>query len=96
MCEKSADCRNEKLQLRLPRRFGSFMFNCIRSRSPFYIKVGSTVTVIINESLNISHNLCISLVCIASYFEQILAMFLVDRCRLGMEDERYSEEALSG
>lgn len=57
---------------------------------------GCKVTVIFNEALNISHDFSISLVCVGSHFEQVLAMFRVDARRLGMENEGYCEKTLEG
>lgn len=52
--------------------------------------------MIFNETLNISHDFGISLVCIGSHFEQRVAMFWVDGRRLGMENEGHCEKTLEG
>lgn len=54
------------------------------------------ITVIVDEALNISHDLGITLVCIGGHFEEVLAMFLVNGRGLGAEDEGHGEEALHG
>lgn len=50
--------------------------------------------MIADEILHISHNLQIPLVSIGCHFDQVLAMLLVDRGRLGVQDKRHCEEAL--
>lgn len=52
--------------------------------------------MVINQTLNIPHNLSISLVCIRGHFEQVLTVFLVDGGRLGVEDEWHGQKALDG
>lgn len=52
------------------------------------------LTVIVDQILDITHNLCIALVCVCGDTLEPLAMFLVDHRRLGMQHKGNCQQAL--